>query len=143
MQLLDSSHYWKITLVLLLYRFLYVFFYVTRYIIVAIPLLGYIPAMISLRDDGARAKLLFPALVIDFLLLIFFPIILLFDLFHFAILTLFILILYITSKKEINLFGRTIASLNPSERKKARKALKTMDPKEITEVAIYREWSSI
>ena len=136
----DSTLYWKITWILFMYRLFYVFFLVSPYIYVIVPLFGYIPALNSVRDNGSQIKLMFPALLLDLSLVVLFPLIPIFDFIHFLLLAFFMIMLYLSSVREINVFGRTIQSLNQDERIKARNAMKTMDPKEISKVATYKKW---
>ncbi|MHA2090754.1 MAG: hypothetical protein ACW98K_07835 [Candidatus Kariarchaeaceae archaeon] len=139
----DSSHYWNITIILLLYRIFYIYFVIVRYFFVALPLFGYVPAMLSARDDGQRVKAMFPSLFLDLLFVLFIPIFPKFDLIHFLLLLVASIALFVSTNQEVNLFGRTIASLNATERVKARKAMKSMDHKEILEVAQYQDWKHL
>jgi hypothetical protein len=99
--------------------------------------------MLSARDDGQRVKAMFPSLFLDLLFVLFIPIFPKFDLIHFLLLLVASIALFVSTNQEVNLFGRTIASLNATERVKARKAMKSMDHKEILEVAQYQDWKHL
>ncbi len=147
MMQLDTVQLWKIAIVMLIYRgfFLYVSV-LANFAYIAVIVL-YVSAYLSVRVDGSKLYMAFISMPIDLGLTIFvFGINL--DSIKLMFLPLFLLFLitiplYLQTKKEVALFDRTILSLNHHDRLKARKALETLDPLDIAEVAKYRDWQSI
>ena len=102
----------------------------------------------SLRTTGRKFKLMFLAIPIDAIMIAISP----GDITTGALIFLFVplvplaiisFVIYRQANIEFGLFERTLLSFNHDDLRMARKAMKTLDPIDISEVAEYRDWDTI
>lgn len=144
----DTRSMWSYLLVIIGIRSIFIFLGMgANPFLVAVGLL-YFVSIWSLRTNGSRFKLIFLIIPFDAVMIAITPgditdgalIFLAAPLVPLAIISY---IIYKQASKEVGLFDRTLLSFNHDDLRIARKAMKTLDPIDISEVAEYRDWDTI
>ncbi len=143
----DTAGLFNIFLIVFGFRAIFLFVSVGNPAFFA-ALILYLFAIWSIIKDGRHFKFIYTAMLVDFITLFATGLIsntvqvilLLVPIFLIFILSLFMQRFINT---EYMLFKRTVKSFNDDDLRKARIALRTMDPEDIAKVAEYTDWKTI
>ena len=144
----DTRTMWSYLLIIIGIRSIFIYLGMGKNPVLLGVAIAYFIAIWSLRTTGQKFKIIFLAIPVDAVMIAITPGNITFGVLVFLFaplipLTMISIVIYRQVNKEFALFERTLLSFNHDDLRMARKAMKTLDPIDISEVAEYRDWSTI